>query len=126
MKLFQIVDGVCFWDATKKFPTLESTDGMFPPDVLFAEAPDYVFEGWFFNETAQGDARFIQPTPPDGWLYDAETGTFYEDGTNPPPKQYTETQLLAQQITDEELARIELGQRITELELMILGGTVNV
>lgn len=38
----------------------------------------------------------------------------------------TEPQLLGQQITDEQLARIELGQRQTDIELSILGGTQHV
>ena len=34
----------------------------------------------------------------------------------------TETQILGQQITDEQLERIEMGQAYTDLELAILGG----
>ena len=30
------------------------------------------------------DNRFIKPTPPDGWLYDDNTGTFYEANTEKP------------------------------------------
>lgn len=94
MKLFQIESGVCYWDATSKFPTLESTTDHFPPDVLFVEAPDYVFEGWFFDDTAEGDARFIQPTPPEGWLYDIGTGTFYQEGDIAPSDRPTSEQQL--------------------------------
>ena len=46
MKIFQIVKNFCFYDATSVHPTLLSTVGKYPPDVLFVEAPDYVFEGW--------------------------------------------------------------------------------
>lgn len=77
MKIFQILDGFCHWDATSQHPTLASTDGLYAPDIHFVEAPDYVFESWGFDPDAEGDARFIQPTPPDGWAYDEETGTFY-------------------------------------------------
>jgi hypothetical protein len=95
MKIFQIFafpgteDYMCHWDATSKFPTLESTVGRFAPDILFVEAPDYVFEGWGYDFDAEGDARFVKPPLPqpeswtgeDGktyqWKYDDATGTFY-------------------------------------------------
>jgi len=83
MKIFQILDSICHWDATFEYPTLADVDGVFAPNILFVEAPDYVHEGWGFDESADGDARFIQPTPPKGWLYDLETGTFYPDPSLP-------------------------------------------
>ncbi len=83
MKVFKIRNNIVHWDATSVFPTVASTVGRFPPSDIFVEAPDNVFEGWGFDPTAEGDARFIQPTPPDGWLYDAETGTFYPEGELP-------------------------------------------
>lgn len=42
------------------------------------------------------------------------------------PVQYTESELVQQMITDLELSDLEQGQTITDLELMILGGTQNV
>lgn len=75
MKIFQIENNICYWDATKQFPTVESTIGYFPTSLLFVEAPDYVFEGWGYV-----DGQFIKPTPPEGWLYDDKTGTFYIPG----------------------------------------------
>lgn len=83
MKIIQIMNGLCHWDATSQFPTMKSLEGRFAPNIVFAEAPDYVFEGWGYDESADGDARFIKPTPPDGWLYDDATGTFYERGGKP-------------------------------------------
>lgn len=77
MKVFQIKSGFCFNDATGKFKTAEETKDKFAPDVLFVDAPDYVFEGWGYDYNAEGNARFIKPTPPDGYAYDDETGTFY-------------------------------------------------
>lgn len=77
MKVFQILNGFCHWDATAKHPTLESTKGRYAPDIKFVEAPDYVFESWGYDETQTGDDRFIQPEPPEGWEYDPNTGTFY-------------------------------------------------
>ena len=77
MKVFQIKSGFCFNDATGKFKTAEETKDKFAPDVLFVDAPDYVFEGWGYDYNAEGNARFIKPTPPAGYAYDDETGTFY-------------------------------------------------
>ena len=96
MKIFQILDGICYYDATPVHPTLADTIGKYPPDVLFVEAPDYVFEGWGFDETKTGDERFIKPTPPEGWYYDDETGSFQP--INPPepgPKPETVQSVLA-------------------------------
>lgn len=80
MKIFQVEAGICHWDATNQFPTLQDTVGFFPPDVLFVEAPDNVFEGWGYL-----NGKFIQPEPPEGWLYDENTGTFYPPNLAPEP-----------------------------------------
>ena len=96
MKIFQILDGICYYDATPVHATLADTIGKYPPDVLFVEAPDYVFEGWGFDETKTGDERFIKPTPPEGWYYYDETGSFKP--INPPepgPKPETVQSVLA-------------------------------
>lgn len=82
MKIFQVNNGFCYWDATRQHPTLDSTAGLYAPTIEFVEAPDFVFEGWGFDSTEEGDTRFIQPTPPEGWSYDPATGTFYP---NEPP-----------------------------------------
>lgn len=74
MKIFQIMDNICHYDATRVHPDLRSTEGRYPSDVLFVEAPDNVFEGWGYV-----DGQFIHPTPPEGWLYDEATGTFYPE-----------------------------------------------
>lgn len=83
MKVFQIEANICYWDATHQFPTVESTIGYFPPDLLFVEAPDYVFEGWGY-----ANGEFIKPMAPEGWLYDDVTGTFYRENEDPyrPPE----------------------------------------
>lgn len=57
MKIFQVENDICFWDATEQFPTLESTIGKFPPEVTFVEAPDYVYEGWLYI-----NGQFIRPS----------------------------------------------------------------
>jgi hypothetical protein len=47
-----------------------------PPDNGFlVTAPDWVFEGWGYDARKSGDDRFIKPRPPEGWVYDPETGT---------------------------------------------------
>lgn len=89
MKVFQVKGSVCYWDATTKFHTTDETAGRFPPSVLFVEAPDYVFEGWGYDYDKEGDERFIQPEPPEGWLYDKGTGTFYPEGETAPSEQPT-------------------------------------
>lgn len=89
MKVFQVKGSICYWDATVKFHTVTNTVGRFPPSVLFVEAPDYVFEGWGYDPGKKGDERFIQPEPPEGWLYDKGTGTFYPEGEIAPSEQPT-------------------------------------
>ena len=109
MKIFQIIDGFCHWDATRKFPSLDATKGRFPADVLFVEAPDEVREGWGYKE-----GEFIQPTPPDGWEYDVETGTFYPAGEVVPSKLPT---------IDERVSTLEASSaELTEALDMILSG----
>lgn len=94
MKVFQILNGFCYCDVTAKHKTLASTVGRYAPDILFVEAPDYVFESWGYDETAEGEARFIKPTPPEGWLYDDETGTFYPEGELPERERPTYEELM--------------------------------
>lgn len=111
MKIFQIVDGFCYWDATMQFPTLQSTVGKFPPNVLFVEAPDYVFEDWGYDDTEIGDARFIKPIPPEGFVYDPQTGTYYPEGFDPNVVEPTEHDDLVAMVVDLEyrLTLMELG-----------------
>lgn len=84
MKIFQIVNDICFYDISKIYPTVESTVGYFTPETLFVEAPDYVFEGWEYNPNEIGNNRFIKPISPEGWLYDDQTGTFYPENIKIP------------------------------------------
>mgnify|MGYP006982396785 CR=1 FL=1 len=84
MKLMQIFCGFCHYDMTPVVANLDEVKEKCPPDVLVVEAPDYVFEGWGYDETQEGDARFIKPTPPEGWLYDDATGSFYPEDSDPP------------------------------------------
>lgn len=75
MKIFQIFNGDLYWETP--YNSLEETKGKYPADVVFVEAPDYVFESWGYDENQDGEARFIKPTAPEGWVYDESNGTFY-------------------------------------------------
>lgn len=84
MKVFQILNEFCHWDATQLYPTLADIPAdAYPAEVVFVQTPDYVFEGWGYDAQAEGDERFIQPIPPEGWIYDPGTGTFYPEDTEP-------------------------------------------
>ena len=76
MKIFQILGGFVHWDATNSVKTIDNAKKMFAADIVFVEAPDYVSEGWGYDPAQDGDARFLKPVPPEGWLYDDATGTF--------------------------------------------------
>ena len=77
-KIFQILHGFCYWDASQVLNTVEEASQRFAPTLLFVEAPIYVREGWAYDHTKEGDERFICPTPPEGWTYDLETGRFVQ------------------------------------------------
>lgn len=81
MKVFQIVDNFCYKDITE---LSKKTDLSYITALHYEETPDYVFAGWGFDETKEGDDRFIQPEAPEGWAYDGETGTFYEISAGKP------------------------------------------
>ncbi len=76
MKVFQILNGICHWQAP--YESAEEANSVYSSDIKFADAPDYVFEGWGYI-----DGEFIKPTAPEGWLYDDATGTFYPSEDNP-------------------------------------------
>ena len=111
MKVYQIKDGICYYDATSVHRTLESTVGKYNSEIVFVEAPDYVFEGWGYDETKEGDERFIKPTPPEGWLYDDETGTFYLESEGKPT-------------TPQEVNISEMQTKIAELEVQLAAAKI--
>ena len=82
--------GICHWHA-REYNAAAETAGLYPHDCLFVDAPDEVHEGWGYL-----DGEFIKPTPPEGFLYDDATGTFYaEDGFKPTAQPTTEQRLAA-------------------------------
>ena len=100
MKIFQILDGICYYDATPVHSTLADTIGKYPPDVIFVEAPDYVFENWGYDSTKSGNERFIKPTPPEGWYYDDETGSFQPINPPEPPEPEPEPETVESVLAD--------------------------
>lgn len=85
MKIVQIDNGFVHWDASRDVPDLDWAASHYAPNILFVEAPDYVFEGWTYNATAEGDDRFVRPIAPDGWVYDDKTGSFKPEGFEEEP-----------------------------------------
>lgn len=79
-KVFQIVNDKCNW--LTPYTSLGEVIGKYPSDCIFVEAPDYVFESWGYRLTdddgnpVYGDDRFIKPIPPEGYVYDDDTGEF--------------------------------------------------
>ena len=94
MKVFQILDRFCHWDATNMAATAADAAKRYP-GLEFVEAPDFVFEGWGYAVNREGDERFIRPTPPEGYSYDEETGTMYETGTVKPAAVMSQAELTA-------------------------------
>lgn len=78
MKIVQIENNFVHWDATNEVPDLDWAKSHYAPNIVFVEAPDYVFEGWGYI-----DGEFIQPEAPEGWIYNEENGTFYPEGEEP-------------------------------------------
>lgn len=107
MKVFQIVNDFCYYDATPVHPNIASVIGKYPPDVLFVEAPDFVFEGWGYDETKEGNERFVMPTPPVGWNYDPKSGTFYPEEEAEPEVEPEDPVLALQKQVADLQAQIE-------------------
>lgn len=83
MRLFQIFNGLCYWDASNVVSSLEEAAERFAPDIIIVEAPDCVREGWGYDPDQNGDARFIRPEPPEGWEYDETTGSYFDPNYTP-------------------------------------------
>lgn len=77
MKVFQVQYNFCFKDYTYLYKTSEDARKKYSDNIVFVDAPDYVFEGWGYDGSKKGKDRFIKPIPPEGWSYDEEKGIFY-------------------------------------------------
>lgn len=116
MKVFQIVGGWCYNDMTQQFPTLADTEGRFAPDIIIVEAPDKVYEGWGYDDTKEGDERFIQPTPPEGWAYDEGSGTFYPEGETPPSQAPTTEERVYTLESENKLLKEQIAAQSEQLD----------
>lgn len=85
--------------------------------------PDYALpvEQWYGPDFA---AQCMEAPDEVGqrWTYNKETGEFAPPDDTPKPHMYTDLEIAQQDITDQELDTIELGQSMTDLELMIMEG----
>ena len=115
MKVFQIVSGFCYYDATGLYANAAEAAKHYSPDTLWVDAPDHVFEGWGYDASKTGDERFLQPQAPEGWVYDPDTGTFYKEGDYPPGKTPTPEDDINAMLVDHEL-------RLSLLEFGLEGG----
>ena len=82
MKVFIVFNNFCYNDLSSRYKSKDEAKKNYDDKTEIVEAPDYVFEGWGYDETKIGDERFIKPISPDGWLYDDDTGTFYKELSN--------------------------------------------
>lgn len=100
MKIFQIVNGVCKWQTP--YNTVQETYNLYPADLLFVEAPDYVMEGWTYKvyddkgNALVGENRFFKPIPEEGYFYDDLLGIVKPD------REYKETLTRDMNIKQEE------------------------
>lgn len=80
VKIFEVSSKkqAVIFDLSSTFKNFDEARAHFAPNIEIAEAPDYVFIGWTYDPTKEGDARFIQPTVQEGWVYDVATGTVYD------------------------------------------------
>ena len=58
MKIFQILDNRCHWQTPYK--SIKETKGLYAPDIIFVEAPDYVEEGYTYE-----NGEFSAPKEPE-------------------------------------------------------------
>jgi len=69
VKVFDILDNRLH-HYYPEYASIEDTIGKFADNIVFVEAPDWCFEGYGFYPEGEGDARFIKPELPEGWVYD--------------------------------------------------------
>lgn len=77
MKVMQIFNSEVYCDLTSRYPDAKTARQFYAPNIQIEDVPDYVFPGWTYDASKEGDERFIKPTPPEGWEYDDDTGTFW-------------------------------------------------
>ena len=74
MKIFQILNNLTHAEFSYLGSIQEIPEGTFPQELMdqLIETPDEVFSGWGYI-----NGELIKPTPPEGFEYHEETGTFY-------------------------------------------------
>ncbi len=77
MKVMQIKNGIIYQDMTSLYKSSEEALKYYDNTIKIIDTPDYVFPGWGYNSSLEGDAKFIKPTVPDGMIYDEQTGTVF-------------------------------------------------
>lgn len=68
--IVQIINNRVFWITDMK--TLDQAMEIYPPDVLFVDAPGYVTTEWGYDPSKEGDERFTEPVAPEGFYFDRE------------------------------------------------------
>lgn len=78
MKVFQVENGICFYDMTHMYDSAAQAATHYPPTLLIVDAPDNVHEGWAF------DGENFTPPTMEGKIYDETANAFYDEGGSPP------------------------------------------
>lgn len=78
MKVFQIENGICFYDMTHMYDNAAQAATHYPPTLLIVDAPDNVQEGWSY------DGETFSPPTMEGKIYDETTNAFYDEGGSLP------------------------------------------
>lgn len=73
MMMVEILDGIVY-KIHPEYPNRDAIRGLFASNIHMEEAPDEVREGWIFDATKAGDARYSMPPIPKGWTYDPVSG----------------------------------------------------
>lgn len=77
MKLFDVVDNEIHAEYTGMYENAEEASKHYAPNIVFVDAPNWVFPGFGFDPSRSGDDRFIEPTSDSpGWVYYGN-GTFW-------------------------------------------------
>lgn len=97
MKVMEILNNTVH----REYPEYESAEEArkhFAPNIVFVDAPDTVWEGYGFDPSKQGDARFIRPLLNEGWEYD-ESGLPW----NPEEHRSNERKMMHSETTDDTM-----------------------
>lgn len=119
-KVFQIVENVLF-AYYPQYRSAKEASTFYSSDIVFVDAPDYVFDNWGYDETKDGDERFIRPIPPTGLLYDDDSGQFYPENEIPPSKRVDVLRVLTKQLQASTDRQEFLEDCIAEMAAQVYG-----